>query len=118
MPSTEPRKRHLRVPVTQREGQIIERKALDAARSIAEYLRDLGLDHSPEPAFDREQVRMLVHAMGDLGRLGGLLKLWLSDDAKLAEFPQARVRRMIAESLQEILVNQATLRAIIDGLKP
>ncbi|MDG2642948.1 conjugal transfer protein TraJ, partial [Vibrio parahaemolyticus] len=33
---------------------------------------------------DVEQVRELVRVNGDLGRLGGLLKLWLSNDAKVA----------------------------------
>ncbi len=112
------RKRLLRVPVTNEEGAIIERKAVDTARSIAEYMRDVGMGYCPEPAIDREQVRQLVRAMGDLGRLGGLLKKLLTDDERLATLPQPQVRRIIIEALQEILANQSTLRAIIDGLKP
>lgn len=33
---------------------------------------------------DAEQVRELVRVNGDLGRLGGLLKLWLTNDARVA----------------------------------
>jgi hypothetical protein len=49
---------------------------------------------------------------GDLGRLGGLLKLWLSDDAKLSQFDRGQVRQAILAALRRIDENQADLRDV------
>lgn len=62
---------------------------------------------------DREQARELVRINGDLGRLGGLLKLWLTDDEKLDEFKPARMTRIIRGVLEKIEANQEELRAIV-----
>jgi hypothetical protein len=50
---------------------------------------------------------------GDLGRLGGLLKLWLSDDAKLNQFERGQVRHAILAALRRIDENQTDLRDVI-----
>ena len=52
-------------------------KALKLSRS--EYLRNLGLGYQPKGQFDQEAIRSLVKLHADQGRLGGLLKLWLSE---------------------------------------
>jgi hypothetical protein len=33
---------------------------------------------------------------GDLGRLGGLLKLWLTNDARTAHFGESTIRALLA----------------------
>ena len=43
------------------------------------YLKTLGLGYEPKSLLDAERVGELLKACGDLGRLGGLLKLWLSE---------------------------------------
>jgi len=43
----------------------------------------------------------------DLGRLGGLLKLWLTDDARLASVGEATIRAVLAriESTQDQMIH-------------
>ncbi|WP_419593755.1 plasmid mobilization protein, partial [Thiolapillus sp.] len=74
----EKRRHHLRVPVLQEERQIIERQAKQAGMSVARYLREVGQGYPINGIVDDEQVRELARINGDLGRLGGLLKLWLT----------------------------------------
>lgn len=40
---------------------------------------------------DYEQYREVVSINGDLGRLDGLLKLWLTDDVRTAQFVQSKI---------------------------
>lgn len=107
------RVRHLRVPVTPAEGDAIEYLAGQAGLPVAAYLRLVGLGHQPRSMIDREQGRELVRVNGDLGRLGGLLKLWLTDDEKLDEFKPERMTRIIREVLSKIEATQDELRAIV-----
>ena len=55
----------------------------------------------------------LVRVNGDLGRLGGLLKLWLTDDAKLEEMAPERMPVIIRGVLSKIEANQDELAGII-----
>lgn len=107
------RVRHLRVPVTPAEGEAIEYLARETGLPIAAYLRLVGLGHQPRSVIDREQARELVRVNGDLGRLGGLLKLWLTDDPKLDEFKPERMNQIIRGVLTKIEANQEELRAIV-----
>ncbi|TNC10617.1 conjugal transfer transcriptional regulator TraJ [Vibrio diabolicus] len=66
------------------ERALIESLSAQAGLSISTYLREVGQGYRIEGVTDVEQVRELVRVNGDLGRLGGLLKLWLSNDAKVA----------------------------------
>jgi hypothetical protein len=38
----------------------------------------------------------LARINGDLGRLGGLLKLWLTNDARTAQFGESTLRAVLA----------------------
>ena len=42
------------------------------------------------------RVRELARINGDLGRLGGLLKLWLTNDERTAQFGEATLRAVLA----------------------
>lgn len=64
----------------------IEASAKMAGHSASTYLRLVGQGYRVHGIVDAEQVRELVRVNGDLGRLGGLLKLWLNNDAKVAGF--------------------------------
>lgn len=77
------RKDHvLRVPVFPNEKQMIEENAKTAGLSVAEYLRRTGMGYPIVMPVDRKELAKLDKANADLGRLGGLLKLWLTDDVK------------------------------------
>lgn len=73
------RLRPLRVVVSVAERAEIERRAELAGLSISGYLRAAGLNHPIQSTLDYAAVRELAQVAGDLGRLGGLLKLWLAE---------------------------------------
>ena len=89
------RRQHLRVPVFPDEKEEIERQARQAGLSVARYLREVGQGYQIKGVVDYEQVRELARINGDLGRLGGLLKLWLTDDGRTARFGDATIRRLL-----------------------
>lgn len=89
------RRQHLRVPVFPEEKDEIEMNAKRAGVSVARYLRDVGQGYQVKGVMDYEYVRELVRVNGDLGRLGGLLKLWLTDDRRTARFGDAIIRALL-----------------------
>ena len=90
------RRQHLRVPVFPEEKDEIEANAKRAGVSVARYLRDVGQGYQIKGVMDYEYVRELVRVNGDLGRLGGLLKLWLTDDPRTARFGDDTIRALLA----------------------
>jgi len=89
------RRHHLRVPVFPNEKEEIERQARQAGLSVARYLREVGQGYEIKGITDYERVRELARINGDLGRLGGLLKLWLTDDARTAKFGEATILALL-----------------------
>jgi hypothetical protein len=87
--------RHLRVPVLPDEELAIKRKAADTGLSVASYLRNVGLGFEVRGIVDNQQVEILARINGDLGRLGGLLKLWLTSDMHMAQFSEASIRTVL-----------------------
>ena len=74
------RMRPLRVVVSQSERHEIERRAAAASLSVSAYLRSAGMGATfRSAASSHEQVAALAKVNADQGRLGGLLKLWLSE---------------------------------------
>lgn len=74
------RQRPLRVVVSVAERQEIERRAAAASLSVSAYLRAAGMGATFRSATSsHEQVAALAKVNADQGRLGGLLKLWLSE---------------------------------------
>lgn len=74
-----PRPKPLYVWVSAEERAEVERRAASTGLSVSAYLRSLGLGHEPRSVYDLEAVGALAAVNGDLGRLGGLLKLWLAE---------------------------------------
>jgi hypothetical protein len=46
---------------------------------------------------DNKRVEELARINGDLGRLGGLLKLWLTNDQRTASFGEATIRALLSK---------------------
>jgi hypothetical protein len=104
------RGRHLRVPVFPDEEQAIKAQAAAAGLSIAAYLRAVGQGYEIKGIVDHQQVEELARINGDLGRLGGLLKLWLTKDERLAQFGADQMRQTIRLVLDRIGTNQDALK--------
>lgn len=78
------------------ERAAIETNARAAGMSTSAYLLAVGQGYQVRGVTDFEIVRDLVRVNGDLGRLGGLLKLWLTDDARTARFGEATILALLA----------------------
>lgn len=93
----------MRVPVFDDEKAVIEAQAAQAGMSVARYLREVGQGYQINGVTDAEHVRELVRVNGDLGRLGGLLKLWLTDDARVADVGASTILAVLGriEATQE-----------------
>jgi hypothetical protein len=89
--------RHLRVPVHPEEEAQIKHNAAVVGRSVAAYLRNVGLGYEVRGILDNSRVEELARINGDLGRLGGLLKLWLTNDDRTAQFGEATIRALLSK---------------------
>lgn len=86
----------IKVYCTPAEKEAIEANAKAAGMSAARFLREVGQSYKVRGIMDYEKVRELAAMNGDLGRLGGLLKLWLSNDARTAHFGDSTIRALLA----------------------
>ncbi|WP_010188188.1 conjugal transfer transcriptional regulator TraJ [Sphingomonas sp. PAMC 26605] len=102
----------IKVRVLPEEKATIEALARDVGLSASSYLRQMGLGYKPRGVVDMEQVQRLVAINGDLGRMGGLLKLWLTDDPKLDEFKPDNMRAIVRGLLKKLEAGQEELREI------
>ena len=114
-PNARRQKRSCRIGLTLHpaEAETIEALARSVGMSVASYLRAVGAGYLPRAIVDRDQVQTMLRINGDLGRLGGLLKLWLTNDAKLDEFDGAQIRQVIVGALRRIEENQVELRSVV-----
>ncbi|WP_017166883.1 conjugal transfer transcriptional regulator TraJ [Xanthomonas phaseoli] len=91
------------------ERAAVQAKAEAAGLSLSAYLLRVGMGYEIQGILDHRRVHDLALVNGDLGRLGGLLKLWLTDDARVAEFTPATIRALLAK----IEATQDKLRAVM-----
>jgi len=82
-------------------------------RSMSSYLLTVGLGYKVRGILDHRQVEELARINGDLGRLGGLLKLWLTDDVRTEAFGESTIRALLSkiESTQESM--QGVMRLVV-----
>ena len=106
----------LRVVVTPAERDQIAATAGRLAMSTSAYLRSLGLGYQPIGHLDMVGIQRLNAARADQARMGNLLKLWLSDDAKLRVFKPGQAEAWIAKLLPAVHANQVQMYEILQGL--
>ncbi len=109
------RKRHvppIMVRVTPEEKARIHAQAEACALSAPAYLRNLGLGHDVAGVMDQKAILDLLSVNADLGRLGGLLKLWLTHDERLEAFSVEEVRGLLAK----IETTQRCIREKVEAL--
>lgn len=102
--------KRLRVPVLTEEEAIIKEKAAAHGLSVAEYMRRLALNLPITSVLDHRAVVGLAKVNADQGRLGGLLKLWLTNDEKLMrKHSPVQLEQMILGVLKDIKAFQDEL---------
>jgi hypothetical protein len=99
------RSRALQVYVNKAERDAITARAKLSGMSLSNYLRSAAVGAPIKSALDLEAVSTLAKVNGDQGRLGGLLKMYLQD--------QAPDRKAAERLLAEIEALQSALRAIV-----
>ncbi len=104
---------HLRVPVLPEEETLIKRNAERAGLTVAAYLRNVGMGYEIRGIVDNNEVEKLAKINGDLGRLGGLLKLWLTNDVRTAQFGESTIRAALAriEDTQDKMID--VMRSVV-----
>lgn len=106
------RRQHaIRVYVDDAELSTITGSASAARMSESSFLRALGLGYVPKSKLDQTAVLDLIHAAGDQGRLGGLLKKWLSDRPG-----EGASEHEVAVLLKSLLETQQRLKDAIQRL--
>ena len=79
------------------ERSQLEEMARASGLSLSSYLLHVGLGYQIRGILDNKRVEVLARINGDLGRLGGLLKLWLTDDARTARFGESTIRAVLSK---------------------
>lgn len=105
---TRPRRERIEVWVDAHEKAQLSKNAAAAGLSNAAFLRAVGLNTPIQARADLDAVRELVKVNGDLGRVAGLLKLWLAEKrgqgAKAVDVEKMMIdfRRLQAEILEKM----------------
>lgn len=94
------------------EKSQIEEAARSAGLSASEFLRKVGMGYEVKFLVDQKSVVDLAKVNADMGRLGGLLKLWLTNDEKLKHIDP----RAISALLQRIGLTQKTMYEVVKKL--
>lgn len=103
----------LLVKMTAAEREVIEGTARKVRLPVSALLRKLALGFNPPSRIDQETYLELFKLRGDLGRVGGLLKLWLVDQPGTV-VPDDEVRR----ALDQILERQGQVSDLIAEMRP
>jgi hypothetical protein len=75
----------------------LQASASAARKSMSTYLLNVGLGYPVRSILDQRRVEDLLRVNADLGRLGGLLKLWLTNDERTASFGESTIRGLLAK---------------------
>ena len=91
----------------------IEANAQAAGLSLSAYLLKVGMGYRISGILDNNRVEELARINGDLGRLGGLLKLWLVDDPRTAGIGEATLRAALCrvEEAQDRMIE--VMRSVV-----
>ena len=90
----------------------IQENAEASGLSVASFIRKVAMGYQVESMVDIEQVVELSRVNADLGRLGGLLKLWLANDPRTVDFSPSLIKTLLAK----IESTRQELRNIMDRI--
>jgi hypothetical protein len=100
------------------ERETIEQQAHSTGLSKSSYLLRVGMGYPIRSIVDHHQVEELVTINGDLGRLGGLLKLWLSNGKPTPGIDARTIRETLTKidraQDQMLALMQRVLRPQVD----
>jgi hypothetical protein len=106
------RDRKITIRVNKNEENRLKENSTNHGLKIPGYLRSLGLNYPIKSIVDENAASNLLKVNGDLGRLGGLFKLWLSDNSyDKFDFSSKRSYKNIDDLVDEIEKLQKVLKS-------
>ena len=106
----------VKVWVTAAEKAAIAEKAAAHSMSSSRYLRALGLALPIQSTIDHRAVLDLLKINADLGRLGGLIKMWLTSDQSFESGSAQALQRKLDGTLNQIRALQKQMSDRIQDL--
>lgn len=85
------------------QKKTLEQKATESGLSVSDYLRKSGCEQEIKSKLDHVAIEKILLVNADLGRMGGLLKLWLSHPDSRDTPPEVRQLLQKIEGTQDIL---------------
>lgn len=84
--------------------------------SLSGYARTLALGEAPVTNADLNEMNKVMKISADLGRLGGLLKMFLTNDERLNDMGREMGVATIDGTLVDIRATQAKLLELVDAV--
>lgn len=103
----------LKVYCLETERKAIENNATAAGKSTSEFLRAVGTGYRVESVLDIQLTRELIRLNADQGRLGGLLKLMLTNHERFEGRRGEELRSDTHTLLQQIEVTQEQILNVV-----
>lgn len=104
----------IKVYVKSDEKVAIVEAARSCRISVSAYARTLALGTPPTPCADLDRMDEVMKLHADLGRLGGLLKMTLTNDERLNDMGRQMGVATIDGTLVDIRATQAKLLELVD----
>jgi hypothetical protein len=104
-----------KVYVTPEEKARIAANAKASRLSMSAYARTLALGGNAASSLDMDGLNKLIKMSADLGRLGGLLKMFLTNDERLEDIGRDMGRATIDGTLVDIRRTQADLADLVNA---
>lgn len=92
----------------------IAKNACDCGMSMSAYVRNLALGDIPVTNVELDEMNTVMKVHADLGRLGGLLKMMLTNDERLHDMGREMGVATIDGTLVDIRATQAKLLELVD----
>ena len=106
----------IKVWVTPEEKAAIAAKADAHSLSASSYLRRLGLAMPLQSTIDQRAILDLVKINADLGRFGGLIKMWLTTNADFESVSAQGLQRKLENTLSDVRQLQKKMSDRIEDL--
>ncbi len=114
--STKPTTLSFRVYVTPEEKTQILNAAADCRLSMSAYCRTLALGGTPPSKPDLELVDKLLAGIANLKRLGGLMKMLLTNEERLQDIGRDMATTTIDAILVDIRFVTAKMQEMVDAI--
>jgi hypothetical protein len=113
------RKRRIEIRLNKHELETITDKAKLRGLNRSAYLRNVSINYPVKSIVNRQVTFALLKSNGDLGKLGGLFKMWLNEsgddqEALLNQFGYENIDTLVDEIEAQLKVIRADVMRLRD----